>query len=185
MTTTTTTNAMMTTVLATIKRYLARCTRREQLYLLACGVLVTLTAGWLLIWQPVFAARSVSESRLISAEDTLAQVNNLAAKLAQLRSVSAAVSTQTASTQSLPQVLNTLAAQIGITIASLEPAADNQSAGARFDAVSMPLLLAWLAELESTAGIRVEQLTLTPSSANQPAVGNLINASLRVRSVVQ
>jgi type II secretory pathway component PulM len=55
----------------------------------------------------------------------------------------------------------------------------------RFDAVSMSLLLAWLAELESTAGIRVEQLTLTPASANQSSVGELINASLRIRSVAQ
>jgi hypothetical protein len=49
----------------------------------------------------------------------------------------------------------------------------------------MPLMLAWLAELELTAGIRVEQLTLTPASANPPTVGDLINASLRVRSVAQ
>lgn len=172
-------------VISAPRRYLARCTRREQVSLLAGSVLVVLTVGWLLIWQPVFAARSASEARLMSAQDTLAQVNGLAAELAQLRSAAPAASVQASSTQSLPQVLNTLAAQMDIAIASLEPAADNQSAGVRFDAVSMPLMLAWLAELESTAGIRVEQLTLTPTSANPPTVGDLINASLRVRSVAQ
>jgi len=182
---TTVATTRLATVLATPKRYLARCTRREQVSLLTGSVLVVLTVGWLLIWQPVFAARSASESRLISAQDTLARVNGLAAELAQLRSAAPAASVQASSTQSLPQVLNTLAAQMDIAIASLEPAADNQSAGVRFDAVSMSLLLAWLAELESTAGIRVEQLTLTPASANQSSVGELINASLRVRSVAQ
>ena len=175
----------LTVVLNTPKRYLARCTRREQVSLLALSVLVVLTAGWLLIWQPVFAARSASEARLMSAQDTLAQVNGLAAELLQRRGAAPALSVQASSTQSLPQVLNTLAAQMGIAVASLEPAADNQSAGVRFDAVSMSLLLAWLAELESTAGIRVEQLTLTPASANQSSVGELINASLRIRSVAQ
>lgn len=178
-------NTVMTSVLASIKRYLARCTRREQVCLLAGSILVVFTAGWLMIWQPVFAALAMSESRVMSAEDDLAQVNNLAAELVQLRSASAALTTQTASVQSLPQLLNTLAAQSGIAITSLEPAADNQSAGARFDAVSMPLLLAWLAQLESTPGVRVEQLTLTPASASQAAVSELINASLRVRSVGQ
>jgi type II secretory pathway component PulM len=172
-------------VISTPKRYLARCTRREQVSLLAGSVLVVLTAGWLLIWQPVFSARSASQARLMSAQDTLAQVNGMAAELAQLRSAAPGVSVQASSTQSLPQMLNTLAAQMGIAVASLEPAADNQSAGVRFDAVSMSLLLAWLAELESTAGIRVEQLTLTPAGANQSSVGELINASLRIRSVAQ
>ena len=73
-------------VISTPKRYLARCTRREQVSLLAGSLLVMLTAGWLLIWQPVFSARSASQARLMSAQDTLAQVNGMAAELAQLRS---------------------------------------------------------------------------------------------------
>lgn len=175
----------MSAVVTTITRYLARCTRREQVYLLVAGVMITLTVGWLLLWQPVFDARAASESRLLAAEQTLAQVNSLAAELAMFRRDMADETTQQSSSQSLPQVLNTLAAQIVIPIAALEPAADNQSAGLRFDAVSMSLLLAWLAELETLPGMRVEQLTMTPVAGNSATGEAQINASLRVRSVAQ
>ncbi len=178
--------AVVTGLVTTFKRYLARCTRREQMYLLTAGVLLTLTAGWLLVWQPVFNARAASESRLQYAEQNLAQVNTLAAELAAIRNDMSEASTQATSVQPLPQVLNTLAAQIGLPVSSLEPAADNQSAGVRFDAVSMPLLLAWLAELESTPGIRIEQLTLSPASGTQVAGdAGPVNASLRVRGVTR
>ncbi|TFH71684.1 hypothetical protein E3V39_14500 [Gammaproteobacteria bacterium LSUCC0112] len=175
----------MSAVVTTIKRYLARCTRREQVYLLVAGVMITLTVGWLLLWQPVFDARAASESRLLAAEQTLAQVNSLAAELAIFRRDMADESPQPSSSQSLPQVLNTLAAQIAIPIAALEPAVDNQSAGLRFDAVSMSLLLAWLAELETLPSMRVEQLTMTPVAGSSATGEAQINASLRVRSVAQ
>jgi type II secretory pathway component PulM len=155
------------------------------MYLLVAGVMITLTVGWLLLWQPVFDARAASESRLLAAEQTLAQVNSLAAELAMFRRDMADESAQLSASQSLPQVLNTLAAQIAIPIAALEPAADNQSAGLRFDAVSMSLLLAWLAELETLPGIRVEQLTMTPVAGDSATGEAQINASLRVRSVAQ
>ncbi|MDO8908582.1 MAG: type II secretion system protein GspM [Pseudohongiella sp.] len=164
-------------------RYLMRYSQREQLLLLLCGFLVLATVLWLTIWQPVMAARSASEARLAYAAVALEEVNMLAAELEYLRQSSVNPDVQADAAQSLPQLLNSLAAQSGIVVASLEPAADNRSAGVRFDAVAMPDLLAWLAELESQTGIQLEQLTIAPVSSNRVAGNQSVNATLRVRSL--
>lgn len=163
--------------------FATRYSQREQLLLLFCGFLVLLTVLWLMIWQPVMNARSASEARLAYALTSLEEVNVLAAELEYLRQSNVNPEVRTNTAQSLPQMLNTLSAQIGIMVASLEPAADNRSAGVRFDAVAMSDLLAWLAELESRTGIQLEQLTITPVSGNRAAGNQSVNATLRVRSL--
>jgi type II secretory pathway component PulM len=136
-----------------------------------------------MLWQPVMNARLLTESRLGFAQQSLAQVNTLAAELEYLRQTNVDASAQAGATESLPQMLNALSAQMGIAVASLEPAAGNRSAGVRFDAVVMPNLLAWLAELEAQAGIELEQITITPVSATGTGVSQSVNAILRVRSL--
>lgn len=159
-----------------------RYTRREQLLLLLCAALVLCTLLWMLVWQPLVSARAASESRLAYAADTLDQVNMLAAELESLRRSSADQSETAADTQPLPQALNNLSARTGIRVAALEPAADNRSAGMRFDAVSMPELLQWLAELYALGNMQVEQITIAPAG-NSPTAGNTVNASLQIRSL--
>jgi general secretion pathway protein M len=163
--------------------YIKRCSPREQLLLLVCAVLVSVTVFWLMLWQPVMNARLLTESRLVFAQQSLAQVNTLAAELEYLRQSNVDASVQVGVTESLPQMLNALSAQMGITVASLEPAAGNLSAGVRFDAVVMQNLLAWLAELEAQAGIELEQITISPVSATDTGVSQSVNATLRVRSL--
>lgn len=173
----------MTNRFSAITRHMTRYTQREQLLLLLCGLLVTFTLLWLLLWQPVMAARSASEARLAFAAESLDEVNMLAAELEYLRQSTVNSNEPSDAAQSLPQMLDTLSAQIGIVAASLEPAADNQSAGVRFDAVVMPDLLAWLAELDAQPGIQLEQMTIAPVSNNSSTGNQTVNATLRVRSL--
>jgi type II secretory pathway component PulM len=165
-----------------VMRYLVRCTRREQVMLITTGMLALVCLLWLGAWEPAKAARLAAESRLNQAEQTLDDVSRLAAELEHLRQQSSA-SPESPGNQSLPQLLSELASETGITLAALEPSVDNLSAGVRFDAVSMESLLGWLAQLETRHVILVEQLSVTPLTANRPLApaDNLVNASLRVR----
>lgn len=173
---------MKINILDTLRRHAKRYSRREQVLLLTCGVLVSLTVLWQLVWQPVMAARAISESRLVYAVESLDNVNSLAAELEFLRQSDVDADDMSGATQSLPQRLDTLSAQMGIVVASLEPAADNLSAGLRFDAVDMSDLLTWASELESQSGLQIEQMTIVPVSADTGS-GQPVNATLRVRSL--
>lgn len=173
----------MKNLISAIGRVVTRYTQREQLLLLLCGLLVTLTLVWLLVWQPVMVARSVSEARLAYAVGSLDEVNSLAAELEYLRQSTVESDEMSGVAQSLPQMLDTLSSQIGIVAASLEPAADNRSAGLRFDAVAMPALLAWLAELDLQTSIQLEQLTIAPVAGISLSDSQTVNATLRVRSL--
>lgn len=173
----------MTNRFSTITQFMTRYSQREQLLLLLCGVVVALTGLWVLLWQPVMAARSSSEARLAYAAETLDEVNSLAAELEYLRQSVVADNELSGAAQSLPQMLDTLSARIGIVAASLEPAADNRSVGVRFDGVAMSDLLSWLAELDSYAGTQIEQMTITPVSNTSPAGNQAVNTTLRVRSL--
>lgn len=174
---------MMKNVVTTLRRFMMRHSQREQWLLLLCGLLVILTLLWQLLWQPVMAARAASEMRLAYAAQSLDEVNNLAAELEYLRQSNVELSGLADSSQSLPQMLDTLSAQMGISAASLEPASDNLSVGLRFDAVVMSDLLTWLAELESRSGVQVEQITMAPVNNSNTTSGQTVNATLRVGSI--
>lgn len=160
-----------------------RYSQREQWLLLFCALLVTATVIWLMVWQPVMAARSASEARLAYASAALDEVNTLAAELEYLRQSAVDSGELSGSAQSLPQMLDTLSVQIGIVAAALEPSADNRSAGVRFDAVPMSDLLAWLAALDTQPGVQLEQINIAPVAASAGAGNQSVNASLRVRSL--
>jgi len=185
-------------LLQTVLRYLLRCSRREQALLIVTSVLVLLAFLWLGAWQPVQAARHAAELRVMQAEQTLDEVNMLANQLEQLQ----VNPTQQVSTlslpQSLPQLLSNLAAESGINLSALEPAADNLSAGLRFEAVAMGSLLGWLDQLENQHHIFIEQLNVAPllDTAGSNAAGlntadrdqideSLVNVSMRVRMLTQ
>lgn len=176
--------------LAFSKHFKARYNRREQLLLLLCGAVVTLWLLWMFVWQPVMAARATSETRLVYAAASLDDVNTLAAELEYLRRSSVDNNDAAGATQSLPQMLDTLSARMGLVAASLEPAADNRSVGLRFDSVALSDLLQWLAELESQPGIRLEQITIAPVGAaagvsGESLSGNSqpVNTTLSIRSL--
>lgn len=186
---------MKTILLAISNQFRARYNRREQLLLLLCAAVVTLWLLWLSVWQPVMAARATSETRLVYAAASLDDVASLAAELEYLRRSSVEHDDAAVATQSLPQMLDTLSARMGLVAASLEPSADNRSVGLRFDAVSLSDLLQWLAELESQPGIRLDQMTMAPvgGTAGQIRVdqrgnavtgdGQAVNATLSIRSL--
>jgi type II secretory pathway component PulM len=185
-------------LLQTVLRYLLRCSRREQALLIVTSVLVLLAFLWLGAWQPVQAARHAAELRVMQAEQTLDEVNMLANQLEQLQASPSQQMSTSSLPQSLPQLLSHLAAESGISLSALEPAADNLSAGLRFEAVAMGSLLGWLDQLENQHHIFIEQLNVAPllDTAGSNAAGlntadrdqiadSLVNVSMRVRMLTQ
>lgn len=163
-----------------VRNYLATRSRREQLLLSCGGALLVLSLGYWLAWQPLMQARANSAARVQQAEQSLASVNRMAAELERVRTRPAETAGATVGAQSLPLLINTLASDAGLAIASLEPSADNRSAGLRMDAVPMTDLLAWLQQLEAQPDVVLEQITLSAQAQENGHESGRVNASLRI-----
>lgn len=157
----------------TIKTWLQQKTPREQLILLAGLSVVLIYLVWLLLWQPMLQARALSVQRVNNAGQSLLAVRSLAQELAAARASSASGGSGTGN---LAQSLDGSASALGLRIAALEPSADNASVSVRLNDVSMATVLAWLYDIESGGGMRIESLTLAPLTTP----GN-VNVSLRLR----
>jgi len=158
-----------------IKAWLYQKTPREQLVLLAGMSVILLYFIWLLLWQPMLQARELSAVRVANAEQSLFSVRSLAQDLVNVRMTSEARSMTAAG--SLAQTLDELASALGLRIASLEPAADNSSVLVRLNDVSMPTLLAWLFDIESSGAMSIDSLAVSPSRTSGE-----VAVSLRLRS---
>jgi type II secretory pathway component PulM len=169
-----------------VMSYLLRRSRREQVMLLTLSTLMFVLTFWFGAWEPARAARVSTAAQLAEAQRTLVAVDQLATELVQLRQQEGARATEPGA-QSLSQVVTQMAEESGLAMAALEPAADAQGAGIRFESVPMASLLDWLGRLEEQQQIVVDQLTVTPVNVNGPSAPaeNIINASLRVRKSAQ
>ncbi len=156
-----------------VRTWLQQKTPREQLIVLAgLGVVLTYLV-WLLLWQPMLQARTLSAQRVANAEQSLLAVRVLAQELASAR---ASAATGVSGTGNLAQSLDESASALGLRIASLEPAADNSSVAVRLNDVSMATVLAWLSDIENSGAMSIDALTLSPVQTP----GN-VTVSLRLR----
>jgi type II secretory pathway component PulM len=146
--------------------------RREQWYLLLVAVCLIAYSLWMWVLVPLQESRSLSAQRLISAQQSLVAVEQMAAELIALREQGS----QTSAIDRLPQYLDSSARAAGLTVSALEPAADGLSASVRIENSQMPAVLGWLAELESTAQFVVESVAATPLSSGA------VSVSVRIRS---
>ncbi|ALO47023.1 type II secretion system protein GspM [Pseudohongiella spirulinae] len=146
--------------------------RREQVYLLLVTACLLIYGVWMWMLVPLQESRTLSAQRLSSAQQSLVAVEQLAAELIALREQG----DQSTAVDRLPQFLDSSARAAGLTVSTLEPAADGLSASLRIENSQMPTVLGWLAELESTAQFVVESVAATPLSSGG------VSVSLRIRS---
>tara|TARA_R110002072_G_scaffold11196_1_gene50837 strand:+ start:50715 stop:51200 length:486 start_codon:yes stop_codon:yes gene_type:complete len=155
-----------------VRTWLQTKTLREQLVLLSGLVAVCLYLFWAMVLQPLQQSLRLSEQRVIAAEQSVLTVTALADELIRMRSVS----NDNPAAGSLPQLLDESAGMAGLQVSALEPSSDGRSVSVQLDAVAMPAVLEWLTTLESTHGVAIDSLIVTPAATG------LVAVSLRARS---
>lgn len=142
-----------------VRNWLQTKTAREQLILLSGLGVVLVYLIWVLMWQPMLQARTLSAQRAANAEQSLIAVRSLAQQLVSARMTGASGDTGTGN---LARTLDESASELGLRISSLEPSADNSSISVRLNDVGMATVLAWLYDIESNGTMSIDSLTLSP-----------------------
>lgn len=144
--------------------------RRDQAALAMLAMALAVYALVKVLVMPLQAAVELSQARLTAAQQSLANVQALAAKLAGLQEHSASGS----SAENIALLVDASAARAGVQILSMEPAAEGNSVALRVDELALAVLMQWLQQL-ARDGITVENLVLLPSRSD-----SLVSANLRL-----
>lgn len=127
---------------------------REQVLLAVTGVLLLLVIAWLGILRPLASARTAAEARHAAAVTALADVNAMATGIRRAEK-------RTAATRDTPLIerISRRAAETGLTTERLETSGDGRVT-VRINAVRPPVILRWLADLESRDGIIIDRVAI-------------------------
>ena len=142
---------------------------REQAYLLACAVSVTLYILYMGLWQPLVGMRDDMKQRNIATQVTLSNVQAMASELKQLK---ASGSTQVR--RNMNQLINTSTADVGIRPTRIQPNSRGETS-IRFENVGFSELMRWLYRIEYGEGIPVKEVAI-----NQGDRGGLVKATIRL-----
>ncbi|MEX0964058.1 MAG: type II secretion system protein GspM [Pseudohongiellaceae bacterium] len=157
--------------------------RRDQLVLLLGLLCVLLSLLWFAVLGPLQGAVKLSDARLLTALNELAEVRQLVTVIRNQQQADTSASTDALLSSSLStptsaaSLLDRSAAEFGLRLAAVEPvsgASDETTVRVREAPVGS--VLQWLYDVESN-GLRISQLSLTPT---QNGAGQ-VDLAMRVR----
>lgn len=131
---------------------------REKRMLLAMGGLAAIVLAWLLIIRPIDNTLAAAKARHDRAVIALGQIEARAVQIERLRAISRPVRQGR-----IADIVGAEAVRVGFTMNQTEPAGTD---GVRLliSAVRPQSFFAWIADLESRLGLRVETLTARPNA---------------------
>lgn len=148
--------------------------RRDQIALIVCTVVISLALLWVALIKPLNKATDDSLRRLDSSIATLARVKGLAANLQYYESQQ---KNKPRSNQvSIVGVIDQSSRAAGLNFSSVNPSSNGDQATVRFDNAALESMLQWLYELESSYQAQIEDLRL--NGANQ---AGFVSGSVRIK----
>lgn len=140
--------------------------QRDQLALLALGIVLVGGLLYLLAWRPLAAAVADLERANMATAAKLDRVERLAAEYRTLATAQPPATAQPRATASasLAQLVDTTAVAHDLRIARFQPTGDSR-VQIYLDDVPLEQLLRWLNQLESEHAVVIRELALTPAGA--------------------
>ncbi|EAQ99077.1 type II secretion system protein GspM [Congregibacter litoralis] len=155
-----------------MKDWFERYTLREQLALLAMALVVTLYLLGVFVIQPLGQARADLAARNTATAEALLRVDAMATEIRALEDTEG--STRGTRSANLSASLNQSAGRYALRVSRLQPNSQG-SVQLRFESAPLDALLRWIHELETTQGLRVDDLSLS-----QTSTAGTVSATLRV-----
>lgn len=152
-----------------LQEWFRKYSAREQAYLLACAVAVSLYILYMGIWQPLVGMRDDMAQRNIATQVKLSNVQAMASELQQLKA-----SGTTRVRRNMNQLINSSTADLGIRPTRIQPNSRGETS-IRFENVNFAELLRWLYHMEYGEGIPVKEVAI-----NQGDRGGLVKATIRL-----
>ncbi len=138
---------------------LSQFNRREQIMLLAGGVLVALYILWLAVLSPLQNKRDSLLKTTTNTEQSLGKVQVLARQF----EIVAQQSNQSASGSDISGLIDASLRDNGVTMTSFTPGA-NGEVRVRVDRITSELVMQWLYELETKYHIAIREFSITASN---------------------
>lgn len=159
-----------------MQQWIKNLSRNEQLMLLVGAVVIVLYILFMVILQPMSDSVAVLENKNQVAEESLQNVNALAAEYKALNA--AGFGADDGNKQNLTRLIDSTVKKNQLAMSRFQPSSSGD-VQVRFENAAFSNILAWLNELESDNGVLIRDLSVT----NGSAVG-LVNVSVRLRQGV-
>jgi general secretion pathway protein M len=153
----------------TLKEWFQKFTQREQVYLLAVGLVVLLYLLLVVLWQPLSHKRDEMAIRNVQVAEQLARVQALASELQQLKAGGG-----TRNKLNMNELINNSTNKYGIRPSRIQPNSRGETQ-IRFEDVGFTPLLRWLHEIEGAESILVREVAI-----NQGDRGGVVKATIRL-----
>jgi general secretion pathway protein M len=146
--------------------------RQEQLLIIALAAVLVLYLMVVLIWRPMSA--SVSSLRLQNqqSQQSLQQVEQLAAEYKVLEQ---SAGSRSASKQNLTRLIDNTVKKHQLEMSRFQPSSSGD-VQVRFENAGYNNVLAWLNELENSHGVLIKDLSITLGAGS-----GVVNVSVRMR----
>ncbi len=138
---------------------LSQFNRREQIMLLAGGILVAVYILWLAVLSPLQNKRDSLLKTTTNTEQSLGKVQVLARQF----EIVAQQSNQSASGSDISGLIDASLRDNGVTMTSFTPGA-NGEVRVRVDRITSELVMQWLYELETKYHIAIREFSITASN---------------------
>jgi len=142
-----------------LKKWLDTREPRERVILILGAITVLIGLFYFSLWSPLATAIVKKQSSIVSIENTLANMHESAAEITRLRALSG--SSQARNKRPLLSTIDATAQSMKLRqmIRTIKPKGQN-AVQVWFDDVPFDQLMKWLGQLQITAGVQVESITL-------------------------
>jgi len=142
-----------------LRQWLETREPRERVILILGAITVLIGLFYFSLWNPLATAIVKKQSSITSIESTLANMHESAAEIVRLRALSG--SSQARNKRPLLSTIDATAQSMKLRqmIRTIKPKGQN-AAQVWFDDVPFDQLMKWLSQLQITAGVQVESITL-------------------------
>ena len=153
-----------------MKDWFAQLSQRDQLSLLALGLVLCLYLLYMLVWKPLDDKRELLEQQNSVVAASLQEVDVMVSEIMRLRDSGAVAGAR----RNLTSLINQSTGRRGLQVTRLQPNSRGEIQvrleGAAFDEV-----LAWLHEIENQEGLLVMEAAVTPAG-----MAGRVNATVRI-----
>lgn len=144
--------------------------QREQMSVLALGLVLVLYMLYVLVWSPLATKRDSLVMQNTAISESLVRVDAMASELMQLRDSGAQVGAK----RNLTQLINQSTARLKLPVSRLQPNSRGDIQ-VRLENAAFDDVLQWLHEMEFREGLLVREVSVT-----QTGTTGRVNATVRM-----
>ena len=153
-----------------MKEWFLHLNQREQISVLALGLVLALYLLYMFVWSPLDTRREALQMQNAAIAESQVRVEAMVSQLLQLRKKGASPGLK----RNLTSVINQSTARLKLPVIRLQPNSRGEIQ-VRFEDASFDDVLKWLYEMEYTENLLVRDVSMTPTGSS-----GRVNVTVRI-----